>query len=111
MKTTKEIIIGLSFTVILFFIMGYCIMHSENSGMSNGVRDDLNYQWSHIKALELKIDSLKMVIVKMNNNQSKLNNQFLQHISTQTDLNKEMFKNAQMQLQFNDIISKRVDSK
>ena len=112
MKTTKEILIGLFFTVILFFIIGYCIKHSENSDvLPKGIKDDLNYQWSHIKTLQLEVDSLKMVIIKMNINQNKLNNQFLQHISTQTELNKEMFRNAQMQLQFNDIISKRIDSK
>ena len=65
----------------------------------------------HYKSSKLEIDSLKMVIIKMNNNQNILNNQFLNYNYTQTQLNKEMFRNAQMQLQINNILSKRIDSK
>jgi len=109
---TKQILIGLFFTLILFFILGYCMKHSEISSVSpEGVRDDLNFQWSNVKALELRVDSLKVIIIKMNSNHIRLQNQLLQHISTQTQLNKEMFRNAQMQLQMNDILSKRIDSK
>lgn len=104
----KDFFIGLFVTIILFFIIGYCIKHSENSEVSpKGVEDDLNYQWSHVKKLQLEVDSLKIIIIKMDGNQV----QFLQHISTQNELNKEMLRNAQMQLRMNELLSKRIDSK
>ena len=108
----KEFFQGFTLVITIGLFIGFIILSNRVQDLNHRINYLSNENLGLVKGYhsvsqKKEIDSLKVIIDKIIKNQT----QFLQQNTIQTELNKEIFRNAQMQLQMNDILSKRIDSK